>query len=111
MGLTEVLAIISPLFACVFSALAWRRAAKKDDSATAREMAMLTNEVRHNKENVSKANDSLERNAEKILGKMEHNMEKLEAKLERNTEKLEGKIEVERGRIDNIERKSDRNED
>jgi len=107
MGLTDILAIVSPLCAVLFSVLAWRRAAKKDDSATAREMAVLTSEVRHNKENINKANENLKHNAEKILAKLERNTEKLETRIEHNAEKLEAKIETEHRRIDKIERGSD----
>jgi len=110
MGLVEILAILSPLLACLFSALAWRRASKKDDSETAREMALLTSEVRHNKEDIATANANLGHNAEKILEKLERATEKLEQKIERNSEKLESKIQVEHCRIDCIERKGDKNE-
>jgi len=110
MGLVEALAILSPLIAVIFAVLAWRRGAKNDDTATAREMASLTSEVRQNKENINKANEYLERNAAKILAQLEHNTEKLEARIERNAEKLEARIDAEHRRIDNLERGSDKNE-
>jgi len=104
----EIIALISPLVAVLFSALTWRRNAKKDDTATAREMAVLTVEVTNNKNNISSANESLERNAEKILAKLEQNTEKLEARIERSSEKLEAKIEAEHCRIDRIEKGNDK---
>lgn len=74
MSLTEILAIVSPLATGFFSILTWRRGAKNDDTATAREMATLTGEVKHNTEKI-------DRNTERIEGKLEGKVEKLEARV------------------------------
>jgi len=93
MLIVEILAIVSPLAAVLFSAFTWRRHAKSDDTATAREIAILTIEVRHNTKMIEHNSDRLESNADK-----------LEAKIETNAQRLEQKIDAEHNRIDRIER-------
>jgi len=93
MSIIEVAAIISPLAAVLFSAFTWRRNAKSDDAATAREIAILTSEVRNNSRRIEHNSDRLESNSDK-----------LEAKIESNARRLEEKIDEEHRRIDRLER-------
>jgi len=92
MNLVEFLAILSPVVATLVAMTSWRRNAKNDDKATAREMAVMTSEIKHNTERIGNNAASLERNAAL-----------LKEQIESTAKRLEEKIEAERRRVDKLE--------